>query len=250
MDGGKMALEQKMRNKPLPCNRIPLEQENMIIDVALKYPKFGRAKISQIISESYNLTINSSTVQSVLSRNDLSTVEQRKQARKSADKFMARQAHVGNDIDACDERKAVEEFIANPKITRSQLCDLLSEQSGLRVEPKKLSEIIRKNLAEISFKKQEAEAKKEVVEQQFPPDNEEIFKNTLKTEVIKAAIFFPTMNTKQLSECMYHYFQHKLLTTSIRQILNEAGLSTTKKRMERRKLDESHQKSAQVRHKS
>lgn len=78
MAGGEDALREVSRSKPLLKNRVPLEVENKVVEMAILFPHLGQVRLS-IELQKINIHISPGGVRSVWLRHDLNTEEKRRQ---------------------------------------------------------------------------------------------------------------------------------------------------------------------------
>lgn len=145
---GPQALKKQMRDKPLHSNRVEPELEKMVLQAALEKPELDRSKISLHMLENFNIEISPSTVQSILSRHNLTSMQQRMKAQMDhvSPSSLIDAGKLDNSstaFDRCSMEDIMEEFLVNPKITRTRLVNLLNEKYGIPFEPETLAGLIQ-----------------------------------------------------------------------------------------------------------
>lgn len=78
-DGGELALQEISRSKPLPKNRIPIEEEEQIVQYGIDYPAHGQLRASNELRKR-GLSISAAGIRSVWQRNDMETFAKRLKA--------------------------------------------------------------------------------------------------------------------------------------------------------------------------
>lgn len=77
--GGKLALKNIDKRKPMPKNRISPEIESQVVEIALDYPNYGQEKVARLL-QNRQVDISASGVRSVWKRHDLESKKKRLKA--------------------------------------------------------------------------------------------------------------------------------------------------------------------------
>ena len=77
--GGKLALKNLDRRKPMPKNRIAAAIEKQVVEIALDYPNYGQEKVARLL-QARSVDISASGVRSVWKRHDLESKTKRVKA--------------------------------------------------------------------------------------------------------------------------------------------------------------------------
>jgi len=77
--GGKLALKNIDKRKPMPKNRISTAIEKQVVEIALDYPNYGQEKVSRLL-QARQVDVSASGVRSVWKRHDLESKKKRLKA--------------------------------------------------------------------------------------------------------------------------------------------------------------------------
>lgn len=111
-NGGMEALFEKSRRKPILKNRVPIETEDAVVDMAIDYPAYGQIRVSNLLKQN-GIFVSPGGVRNIWLRHNLETMKKRLnelEKRSASENYILTEAQLSALEKAKEEKEACGEI--------------------------------------------------------------------------------------------------------------------------------------------